>query len=359
MLGLALVDVALGLIFLLLLLSLIATALQEMLAGLLEMRGSTLKRGIRMLLEGDDAVVEKVYGHPLIRSLKTASNVAGLSSARLPSYSPSETFARALVETVGGQRAELREKINAGTASAEEVYAEIKEIWALDDSEGTKAAAERLEETLKSVVGRTRDEVEGSVLKVETALAEWYDATMDRVKGSYKRRVGYWLFGIGFFCAVLLNVDLIGAASYLSSNASARQQIAAVAESYGGQAALPEGEPQEVAEAALEALKAAPVPIGWAHVFEDETHEFDADCGEEALLCAFQYTLQTPSALLGWLLAAFGVTLGAPFWFDLLQKVLKVRATGTQVMTRVEATAEALRRGNPPTDGDGAGQPDR
>ena len=31
--------------------------------------------------------------------------------------------------------------------------------------------------------------------------------------------------------------------------------------------------------------------------------------------------------LLGWLLTAFAISLGAPFWFDMLNKVMNIRAS--------------------------------
>ena len=35
----------------------------------------------------------------------------------------------------------------------------------------------------------------------------------------------------------------------------------------------------------------------------------------------------TPWTLLGWLITAFAISLGAPFWFDLLNKMMQVRNT--------------------------------
>ena len=34
--------------------------------------------------------------------------------------------------------------------------------------------------------------------------------------------------------------------------------------------------------------------------------------------------------ILGWLITALAVSLGAPFWFDLLNRLVKLRGTGTK-----------------------------
>jgi hypothetical protein len=36
---------------------------------------------------------------------------------------------------------------------------------------------------------------------------------------------------------------------------------------------------------------------------------------------------QVATHLLGWLITAFAVSLGAPFWFDLLNKIMVIRST--------------------------------
>ena len=58
------IDVGLGLIFLYIVLSLIASAIQEWIASLFSLRARNLHTGIQNLI--GDAYVKRVYGHPLI-----------------------------------------------------------------------------------------------------------------------------------------------------------------------------------------------------------------------------------------------------------------------------------------------------
>ena len=89
-------DVAIGIVFVYLLVSQIVSAANELLAAIFKMRGRVLWQGICHLLpaaKGPGNIAQKVYDHPLI---------AGLSRANLPSYIPSRTFALALLDVVSG-----------------------------------------------------------------------------------------------------------------------------------------------------------------------------------------------------------------------------------------------------------------
>src|SRR5438552_3197422 len=98
-------DVAIGIIFVYLLVSLIVTAANELIAAIFKMRGRVLWQGICNLLPSDDKdgkgnIARQVYEHPLID---------GLSPSRWPSYIPSRTFALALLDVVSGGQGEIAE----------------------------------------------------------------------------------------------------------------------------------------------------------------------------------------------------------------------------------------------------------
>ena len=89
-------DVAIGVVFVYLLLSLIVTAANELIAAVFKMRGRVLWQGICNLLPtgaGKENMARQVYQHPLIK---------GLSQSTRPSYIPSRTFALALLDVVSG-----------------------------------------------------------------------------------------------------------------------------------------------------------------------------------------------------------------------------------------------------------------
>ena len=92
MFGSTILDIATGIVFIYLLLSLMCSALNEMVAWFLGLRASTLKSGIEQLL-ADPALAnisQRVYAHPLVKALSEAG--------KDPSYIPSRTFAYALID---------------------------------------------------------------------------------------------------------------------------------------------------------------------------------------------------------------------------------------------------------------------
>src|SRR5258708_34342468 len=89
MFGSAIVEVVIGLAFVYFILSVIASHLNELIAGALGWRAAGLERGLRALLADVPGLADSVWQHGL---------VSGLSSkpGRGPSYVPSTNFAMAL-----------------------------------------------------------------------------------------------------------------------------------------------------------------------------------------------------------------------------------------------------------------------
>jgi hypothetical protein len=149
--------------------------------------------------------------------------------------------------------------------------------------------------------------------KAVANIAAWYDSGMDRISGAYKRATQKVLFFIGLFVAVALNVNPLTIADYLYHDDSARAAVVARAEAAARDSSYVNGTKKyTAARAELDSLR---LPMGWAGA---------------------HLTLATPewrpwndvvSPLIGWIVTAMAATLGAPFWFDMLNKVMVVRST--------------------------------
>lgn len=117
MIALDMLDVAIGTIFVFLLLSLICTAVNEIIESVLKRRASELERGIGEILAKQGAVdyqniVAAIYNHPLVSSLyKGADYESAKANNDLPSYIPTRNFALALLEIVT--------PVNRATAAAQ------------------------------------------------------------------------------------------------------------------------------------------------------------------------------------------------------------------------------------------------
>lgn len=95
----AILDVAIGLVFIFLLVSLLVSAASEALSGWLKWRSEHLWNGLEQLLQSVDARNE-VYNHPLIKGLARVDVVRPEwnKGRNGPSYIPSRTFALALID---------------------------------------------------------------------------------------------------------------------------------------------------------------------------------------------------------------------------------------------------------------------
>lgn len=133
---------------------------------------------------------------------------------------------------------------------------------------------------------------------------------MDRVSGWYKRSSQWIIFVLALAGAGGMNVDTIAIANFLYHNDTARMAIVVKAQDAPG---LTSAQKFRDARAALEGLD---LPIGWPAGFACRGAGSSWDCvGRGALIVA------------GWLLTAIAATLGAPFWFDTLNKIMVIRST--------------------------------
>src|SRR4051812_12645113 len=97
----AILDVALGLVFTYLVLSLIASATAEVLEHFLRYRADYLRQGIeKLLLYNNVDLRKRLYEHPLLKSLSTPSKWEMLGRSPGPAYVPSRQFTLALLDLV-------------------------------------------------------------------------------------------------------------------------------------------------------------------------------------------------------------------------------------------------------------------
>src|SRR6266404_7474071 len=99
MLASSFLDTAIGIIFVFLLLSLIASSINEIILSLLNMRGRMLLDGIKVLLNDSDAtgLVSQIYNHGQIFGLFKGGFEPAKTKGNLPSYIPTANFAMAFL----------------------------------------------------------------------------------------------------------------------------------------------------------------------------------------------------------------------------------------------------------------------
>jgi hypothetical protein len=222
---------------------------------------------------------------------------------KLPSYIPSRTFALALWDMAFP--ADQRAKDAGGPQN----------LKTIRDAVNTNTfIGPELQKALLTLI----DDAEGDFEKARKNVEDWYDSTMDRVSGWYKRRVHIILLVIGFLVSALVNADSINIARALMQNDALRQTVVASAEKAAAPAPQPTpADPAQKVREVKEQLDALGLPIGWARSppNPDDARRFPATWGQWGL------------KLLGILITALAVSQGAPFWFDLLNKFIVIRST--------------------------------
>jgi hypothetical protein len=275
-------SVAVGLFFIFLILSLTTTSIFEAVASLSRSRARLLRSGLSKLLSGavmenGAALFARVFGHGLVQSQ---------SKSGLPSYLPAQSFSAALFDVLSDKReGTLFSQIERGVGALSEGY---------------------VKQSLAAFIATSGGDLEALRSRVE----DWFNGAMDRLSGDYKRhtQVIQLLFGVAV--AAVFNIDALNVATALWQDADKRQAVAAAAQSFAATHSSVAGAADTTSQL-LQQLTSLPVPMGWAGAPLTRG------------LSAWAY------AVVGWLITGFAISLGAPFWFDLLQNVLNINVRGT------------------------------
>jgi hypothetical protein len=306
-------EVAIGIIFVYIWVSMICTALREVIETLTKTRAAYLERGIRGLLHDPNAqnIARSFFEHPMINCLYASdynphkkSKEPGLleNGKNLPSYIPSKNFALALMDIAarGTKNNAVSSDPNAAEMSVASIRANILNIQNVPVQRAMLTAL---------------DSAQGDLDRLQQNLEKWFDSSMDRVSGWYKRSTQWILFFIGLAVAVGLNINTITIVDYLFRNEDERKLIVMQAEN----ATKDPKFTQQNFEQAKESLAALKLPIGW----EDESNP----AGDNKNTGSWYSWNNLFIYILGWLLTALAATLGAPFWFDMLNKIMVIRGT--------------------------------
>ena len=148
---------------------------------------------------------------------------------------------------------------------------------------------------------------------IQAELQRYFEEAMERLTGAFKRWATAMLFAVGLVIAVAGNISPYHAARALWNDDATRDAVVEAAQNVGDEDDVEPGDLDSVA-ATVEQLEDLGIPIGWTDRAE---HEW-TDGGWLARI----------GVMLGWLGTAFLVTLGAPFWFDLLNRLISLRTSG-------------------------------
>jgi hypothetical protein len=335
-------GVAIGVALLCLLLSIIASHVLEITAAFTAKRAIALEMAILKMV-GDPALYQKFASHPLIETISfQPAKLFGLSLARAakprPTYIASSLFTRVLLVS-------------------------IAEIHNLPSTEVTAVVAclppeSPLRQKLSAIILG----IEHDSAACRSAVEQWYDGTMDRVNGQYKRHTQTWLIALGMVLAVVFNANLFLVTQRLWTSKDARDAVTATAQMYSCKGDQPCTLPNyETARGEIQSQLGDELPLGYDWKYVHHYWQAGADPEHQGItVVAVHWAFN----FIGWLLMAIAVSLGAPFWFDLLNKLVNLRMAGLKPdkATPVPASggtavvaAAAVSLPVPPDDGAAAG----
>ena len=397
MLGSGVLDTVIGVVFVFLLVSLLVTTCNELIAAMLRSRAKWLEYGIGRLI--GSAWARQLYAHPLIESSTMAWKPAPAGKRPWfgsgPSYIPSRTFANIVMELLHGAdnalrqtEAALQKTLALASAGAESVadikgavdsmaaslptllpailpvriaaaiQTDLAQLSALLDRSGAgllagygaaDAAAdvqrfiraipsgyvrhliEELEDRkMRKALLTLFDDAGNDIEKFKQRIEVWFNHAMDRVGGWYKRR-SQWVTGaISLIVVVVMNVDAMLVVRYLDAHAGVRDGLIAQAKAYADARpanlailAIQPSYPEQLTRVQQQLMDLT-LPIGWTR----NPPQADKDMYLGVPETAKDFRRALGYHLLGWLVTAVAATLGAPFWFDMLNRIMSIRSAG-------------------------------
>ena len=364
MLNSSILDIVIGLIFIYLLYSLLATIIQEVIASQFAFRAKILERAVFRMLEDENKFASKFrsisylfkksgnggaknsmtyeyYKHPLILFL-------GESDCRgKPAYINKETFSKVIVDLLRGK----------DVAPGDDIKLLIQK--SLNDQTTSWGNAKISDQTLSYLKSIWAD-ANGDVGKFKHHLENWFEETMDRASTWYKKHVQFVLFFVGLAISIVFNVDTLKIIERLEKDPKLREQLVQQAEAF--QEAHPDLDKklliQETENNKFLAQYSKNELIANDSLQDKKLSDSLELANYQALKAKRDNLLEQANTLIktdiknvhhslglgwesydsssfrnifysviGWMVTALALSLGAPFGFDLLNKLMKLRGS--------------------------------
>ena len=315
-------SLAIGMITVYLVLALSVTAFNEAIAALLSSRGKWLRRGVASLFSnqardhGNMAIACKVYDSPYIAYLQRGSRF-------LPSYLPAWNLLQGMLEAASTTR-------NRALSTLDDLREAAKDL-----PEGSPIRV-----GLENLLAAGDTTVEDFQKRYEA----WFATFEAQVMAWYRQKTQLVIGGLSVLVVLSMNVDTLQLVNQLATDPKVRESLAEQGSQLARQpdlaaanAALPAASQPTASQPALLAavetvqqrsasLNASGLKLGWS---------------ERDWRSTWQSPLSAIEKLVGLLLSAFAVSMGAPFWFDLLKSLVLIRSVGKNLAEQNEARDKA------------------
>jgi hypothetical protein len=317
-------DVAAGVVFGFLAISLFTSAAVEACSSIFNLRTRSLTSGIGALVKDPEfkGLAKQLYEHALISPLGPGGSAP---LARAPAYIDKMQFASALLDVTGLSAAN---PTAAAAAPGPQAVAALEAQVEVLKKQADAIADPQIKQLIQGIISRSA----GNFEQIKTELAGWFDNGMDRLSGEYKRLTQVLTFFFALSIAFFVNLDTIRIGTRLWEQPALADKL-----KWPAQDSKVTDDIQSLTKAnsELAALVEAGLPVGWApgHFFQVEDEK-----GEWPWIWAASSSVWRRS-LLGWLITAVAALFGAPFWFDALQSIVRLKGTGPSPDDKVTGRA--------------------
>jgi hypothetical protein len=273
----------------------------------------------------------------------------------LPAYIPSRPFALAMIDILNKNKTTGREMMKSITETLAEHH------WMYKENKAGQA--------LYTLALDAKEDAD----KFQKNLENWYNDSMDRASGWYKRYTQHALFFLGLLLAMFFNVSSVRVAQTLWFDRDTRQAMTNAANVYvqnhpdvtkdapatsdksaaadndkkaasNDDKATPASTDKPSSEADLEkklrestdafnnVTSTVLLPVGWKHSFGEYVASIRYNLSVYHSTWAWWQPVgdrveHGVVVFFGWIITACAISLGAPFWFDMLNKIMVVRGT--------------------------------
>ena len=330
-------DLVVGIIFIFFLLSIICSSIVEMILTVRRVRAQVLGRWLLTIFDtkitdadnNQVALGQEIMDHCAVTALSPKGSA--------PSYIDSKNFVSALLDKI----TTFSKVVNP--TSIDQIIESVATTTAISEElrRSFLIYANEAKDTFTALTEKTTGAIEMFQSKIES----WYNSNMDRISGTMKTKyTRRFTFITAVLVCALLNADTVEISQYLYNNPEARTQLAAEAYKTGADDSIKQDmqrikeslntsavndtvkltltQLQDSINAKMESVNKAKaalqesIPLGWSKI-------------EFAKLKNFNWILK----LIGMAITIVAIMMGAPFWFDVLNKISNLRGTGAKPAT--------------------------
>jgi hypothetical protein len=315
------IDVLIGFSVVMLVGSFAATLLTHAFTSIVNMRGGQLLRGLSDILQHIDPTFERHVVEEISTTILKNPLISEVST-RLGPVVSREEFTTLLLSIASGQegkslsqpgRDALKKMLSDnGVADPAQTLSNIRDL------------ALRIEQANPGIANNVRSNL-AILREAPSALTAkihgWFDQTIDRVSLRFTANTRMVTFVAALLIAVVTQMDAIGLVNRLYSDPALRNSLV---------------------EKALTNVPATPPSASNQVAIAD----VDAALAKSGVLTITSWKDCSPQKLIGILLSAALLSLGAPFWYDILKNVIKLRST----LAQKDDQQRAERQNAPPND---------